>query len=411
MTCTLRAIPSLARNRGPAGFLLGFALLLFALPAAPQTEDPTLDAPVRFLIESITVEGVDRPATREIVAKESRIAPGSEVDEEDLRQAIYRVKRLPFVVDADFALRKGSERGRYELVIRIEMASSIFADLGAGTQRVRGAYSYGRETDWFGTVGARRFVGARGYAFGSIDRDRNLQLGYTQFHLFGPGSYLSTVVNSNLEDESNAYSLALSAGKPITARQVLRAVASYGDSGSTRVIFRSIALEWSFDSTDDPLLPTQGETLSASAGYGDSRASFVDFPFFTQSRSRQVGALARRYRSLAPRQSVWGELSGSWNEVSFLAGSEFFGSSRYSFESGSAVAGYSWDLIRSQVGEPRNDLRFTAQARLDVQSNALVAGLDPRVLSLETALIYRRPQGSIRLSFKYVDPSRRRLFQ
>lgn len=409
MTCTFRSILSFRQTRGPARCFLGFALLLFALPAIAQTEgqDPALDAPARFLIETITVEGVERAATREIVAKESRISTGNEVDEEDLRQAIYRVKRLPFVIDADFALQKGSERGRYELVIRIEMASSFFVDLTAGATWVKGDASTASSYGWYGAAGARQFVGARGYAFGSIDRDRNLQLGYTQFHLFGPGSYLSAAATRNLEDKNDGYSFALSAGKPITARQVLRAVGSYG--GSEPVTSRSIAVEWSFDSTDDPLLPTRGTTLSASAGEGDSKSSFRfsdGLLIRSEARDSQIGALARRYWPLAPRHSLWGELGGTWHD--FSGSSEFFGGQRYSYKTGSAAVGYAWDLVRSQVGEPRNDLRLTARAQFDVLTNSESTGFYGRAFTFETALKYRRPQGSIGLTFTYIDPRQRR---
>jgi len=413
MTCAFRSIPSLARNRGPVWFLLGFALLLFALPASAQTEDPALDAPARFLIETITVEGADRPASREIVAKESRIATGTEVDEEDLRQAIYRVKRLPFVVDADFTLRKGSERGRYELVIRIEMASSIVVDLTGGRNFAAGYPLTLKGFDWYGTLGARRFIGSHGYAFGSIDRFRNLQVGYTQFHLFGPGSYLSLVTGKNLEDKTGSYGLSALAGKPLTATQALRASVSY--STSDQFDSGSADLDWLFDTTDDPLLPAQGDALSVSALYGSNDFSYraLDGSLFRfDNRNWQVAASARHYWPLASRHSVWGELTAAC--YGFLQ-SQGGVTSHSSGEVGSVNAGYSWDLIRSQVGEPRNDLRFTTAAHFSGAKNqypGFETGFAKSVLAIDMGLIYRRPQGSISLTFTYLDEYyRRRLAQ
>ncbi|HEV7670845.1 MAG TPA: hypothetical protein VGS22_20175 [Thermoanaerobaculia bacterium] len=402
MTGTLRSTPSLARNPGLAWFLLGFSLLL-ALPAAAQTDDPTLDAPVRFLIESITVEGVDRPATREIVAKESRIEPGSEVDEDQLRQANYRVRRLPFVIDADFALQKGSERGRYVLVIRIEMASSIVANLDGFWSEAHGD-GFLSEFDWNAAVGARTFIGSRGYAFGSIDRDGNFNVGYTQFHLFGPGSYLSAAGSTNLDDRDKAYQLSLSAGKPLTATQFLRASIDYGTSDLFEG--QSVNLEWRFDSTDDPLLPTQGGTVSIGAGYGTASNRFQvrdGFRIRSDDHLLSLGAVAQRYWALTSRHSVWGLLGASRSKTEVTEGPD---RTRFNFTSDSASAGlgYSLDLLRSQVGEPRNDLRFSASGLLTKGKGAL------ETLNLLAGLTYRRPQGSISLTFSYIDElGRRRL--
>ncbi len=386
----------------------GLALLWMAWPAAAQSEDLSADEPARFLIESIAVLGIDRPATREIVAKESRVEPGTEVDEEQLRQAIYRIRRLPFVVDADFSLQKGSERGRYVLVIRIEMASSFFADLATGAVWEKGE-SGGGELGFFGSVGARRFIGSRGYAFGTIDRFQNLQLGYTQFHLFGPGSYLSVGAGTNLEAKSDGYTLSLSAGKPITAVQALRFSAGYSgglDVGSAQ----SASLEWLYNTTDDPLLPTQGATLTASAGYGasDLKFRFLDDAFFrSESLGWSVGAVARHYWPLASRHSISGELSVAHHETRSESSGVFDRTVfRFSNESGSAGLGYAWDLIRSQMGEPRNDLRFEMSAKFSGMDSGQLGST--RVLTLESRLIYRRPQGSIRLSFSYLEDDRRR---
>ena len=384
----------------------GLALLLLAVPASAQ-EDLAAAEPVRFLIESITVEGIDRAAAREIVAKESRVEPGTEVDENQLRQAIYRVRRLPFVIDADFSLQKGSERGRYVLVIRIEMASSIFANLATGAVWESGESGDGN-FDWFGSVGARHFVGSRGYAFGSIDRFRNLQLGYTQFHLFGPGSYLTAALGTNLEDEYDGQTLSLSLGKPLTANQALRAGVGYGDSDLYDQ--RSASLEWLYDTTDDPLLPTQGDSLSLSAGYGTSEFRFRPLDgsvLRSENRDGSVRAAARRYWPLAARHSIFGEVTAGYNSFRSSGGETVF---EGSYQTGSTAFGYAWDLIRSEVGEPRNDLRLLTRANLSVTSDALALGFYGRALVFDSGLTYRRPQGSISLTFSYVNILDRRRF-
>src|SRR5688572_16956050 len=81
-----------------------FLLSLTALPAHAQ-EEPAPE-PARFLIEKIVVEG-PKPAPANIVRAETLLKEGELYTEEQLRQAVYRVHHLPFVLDASFALRKG----------------------------------------------------------------------------------------------------------------------------------------------------------------------------------------------------------------------------------------------------------------------------------------------------------------
>ena len=66
-------------------------------PAAVATE---LDTP-RFLLETLEVAGAER-VTEEIVLAESLLVPGRAYREEELRDAVFRLRRLPFVL-AGFA--------------------------------------------------------------------------------------------------------------------------------------------------------------------------------------------------------------------------------------------------------------------------------------------------------------------
>lgn len=386
-----------------AWFPSALALLWAVWPAAAQSEEPSATEPARFLIESIAVLGVDRAATRDIVAKESRVEPGTEVDEDQLRQAIYRVRRLPFVIDADFSLQKGSERGRYVLEIRIEMESSIFADLSGGWSDAHGV-NFGPRFDWYASVGARRFVGARGYAFGSIDRGGNLQVGYTQFHLFGSGSYLSGGAATDVDDRAAGYSLSLAAGKPLSATQSLRGSLTYGSSDDSKG--QSQNLEWRFDSTDDPLLPTRGGTATLQAAYGVGHGRFRSgegVSYRSDSRFLSLGTGAQFYRPLTSRQSVWVSLGASRFDSESTVGPDRL---RFdsSFHNASAGFGYNWDLLRSQVGEPRNDLRFGAGGNYARGESGV------ELLSFWAGLTYRRTQFSIDLSFSYTDDRSRQRF-
>src|SRR6185369_15172650 len=83
---------------------------MFAVIAAAALAQET--APARFLIERIEVRNARRVAPRVVIA-ESLLREGNEYSKNDLREAAARLSRLPFLLSSDFALEKGSERGRH----------------------------------------------------------------------------------------------------------------------------------------------------------------------------------------------------------------------------------------------------------------------------------------------------------
>src|SRR3954469_2979572 len=108
----------------PRAFAILFVLLAGALPV---WSDEAAPEPARFLIEKITVAG-PKAAAANIVRAETLLRTGESYTEDELRQAVYRVHRLPFVLDASFSLRKGSRRGAYELLIEVAPARWFFYD-------------------------------------------------------------------------------------------------------------------------------------------------------------------------------------------------------------------------------------------------------------------------------------------
>src|SRR5215213_3037053 len=113
------------RLRALAALGLGL-LFLAALPGQAQ-ESGGAPEPVRFLLETITVSGANEAAAN-IIRAEALLEEGGSYTEANLVQAIARVHRLPFVLEATFALKKGSERGAYELAIDVQPARWFFFD-------------------------------------------------------------------------------------------------------------------------------------------------------------------------------------------------------------------------------------------------------------------------------------------
>ena len=98
-------------------------------PAPTRTSPPSANA--AFVLEEIVVEGVKHGSGKSSPRRPcSRSA--APISEGDLQQALHRIERLPFVVSADFALRRGSERGRFALVVKVVETMPVFAggDLG-----------------------------------------------------------------------------------------------------------------------------------------------------------------------------------------------------------------------------------------------------------------------------------------
>jgi len=100
--------------------LAAVAIVFLALSALAQEA-----APARFFIERIEVRNTHRISPKLIVS-ESLLHEGTEYSEEDLSAASLRLSRLPFLLSVDFALEKGSDRGRYVLIINATETKPFF---------------------------------------------------------------------------------------------------------------------------------------------------------------------------------------------------------------------------------------------------------------------------------------------
>jgi hypothetical protein len=187
----------------PAIVLL--TLALFLLPAAARAEQGPM-----FLIESIQVDGGGPTAARIVVA-ESQLNEGSTYSEPQLRDAMARIQRLPFIVATDFRLSKGSQFGRYVLLISIRQMKSLFLSSEIRTMWVDDQRYHNlpsgleisslttQERTHDLTVGARRFVGSKGLLTVAAQRFENRNdrytLSFSQYDLFGTRASLSAVVS------------------------------------------------------------------------------------------------------------------------------------------------------------------------------------------------------------------------
>lgn len=341
--------------------LFGVFFLLTSLAVQAQEE------PARFLLEKITVEGT-REAAGRIVKAETLLEEGGTYSEAELGQAVARVHRLPFVLDADFSLQKGSTRGSYELLIEVQEARRFFFDHTVGVYVLDRPLhlddSIGSGNSWSaqlpGLIGFRQFIGRSGVVFAALDSEEGVQAGFTRYDLFGRGIVASVGYSGLLADfccssevlpygldpsfvswswHDSAWRLSAEVGVPLSPTDALRLGWSRrdGEGGSRREVFGHLPrwsiispaddvdvtldraeLKWIRDTSDDPLVPTRGFTLSG----GLEWSSFQTGPLrsvelengemiersLPAQTSEQIAAVvsAERHWSLTPRQAVSG---------------------------------------------------------------------------------------------------------
>jgi len=401
-------------------FLLGLLALLGLFGGTPARGD---EAP-RFLIEKITVKGNRRPASARIVVSESLLKDGRTYGEDELRTAVHRIKRLPFIIEADFALQKGSERGRYELVITVEETRPIFVDLeGAGDYSDRsGVYSplpTSRRFDFSNNslLGVREFVGSEGVLFASFGSSNGLfQLGYTRYDLFGPGSFASLALAFSPHDNKET-TASLSAGVPLTVNQSLRATvalshASFrGDVSRDDSTQQSGQLDWLYNTTDDPLFPTRGDTVEAALDYRKYHSIFKDpgiamSPFRFDERTWGLTLSGNRHRPLTARQSLaFGLSAAAYHLSEDQTSANFLNGSGTGYQASVSVT-HAFDLLQGERARHWGDLRLETSASYvgshsNDAFNALFDQTTVYQLTLGETLVFRNPWAIVRLGVLY----------
>ena len=303
-------------------------LALLVLTAAQAVAAPEPD----FLIETITVEGLRKFPPGIIIAK-SLLVEGETYNEAELRDANNRVIRLPLILDAEFELRKGTARGKYELVIKVTEARRWFFGLGsrysfwADPISVSGLdTSSNTEADNF-LAGYRVPVGGDGLFFVTLGgADGTLSLGYTQYDLFSRSVIMSLKVAwSDCADvretsESNQlgedgcateiFDLGLdptystwtlrgdnfrgrfNLGIPLRGNQSVRWLSTYRlvKSGLRRPAYRpslrsaylfeneqeiDTSLAWVLNTEDDSILPSRGKFIESGLSYRGLQAEMA----------------------------------------------------------------------------------------------------------------------------------------
>ena len=384
---------------------IALVIILAAVSAAPLAAQEAV--PPRFFIERVEVRGAD-DVSPDVVIAESRLRSGHEYSETDLRDAAARLTRLPFLLSAEFSLEKGSERGMYLLVITVSETKSFFYALDLRQIQTSGPdvepdYSDRiGQSDMFGTLGMRWFLGRRGalhIALVANNYDSNFArdyiafaVGYTQYDLFGTRAFATLSMKQLILEGGDGVSPQLVVGIPISANQTLTMEfdhTQFGDDIRDIIGFpiptsrdqRIVGLTWSYNTTNRPFLPTRGTLLSVQprASWSDA-ATYIFVPDLegepfppvlgvvgdtVHTRSQQVRANAARYWEISKRASLSAGIEAAWTQ--FEADSEILGASEDTVASAVIIGGFSYSLWSAE--EIRNgDSRVEINARIGNRS-------------------------------------------
>ncbi len=350
-------------TRATATTVSGLALTLVILLALPSAAEAVRLTPEpSFFIETISVEGA-RQVSPEIILSESLLEAGKTYSESQLLEAIYRINRLPFVLEARFSLGRGSARGKLVLRIEVDEVRRFFFGSDAVVTRfsqplaLEGTFPEESSTRLGALVGLRYFPGNYGVVFAAAGAGGALQAGYTRYQLFGRRAFLSlgylhadccptAVVPLGLDPTFSSWSsdegserATFTLGIPLDDNESLRVALSYrqGVSGRRRTVVEAadpgrlflhenltdqrLELAWIYDTTDDATFPSRGTAASAALEVRELAADFTDTSFadptggaFTSGsfepplamRSRMLRATfaASRHWPVAQRQAL-----------------------------------------------------------------------------------------------------------
>lgn len=415
-----------------------FFLALWGMPAllCAQQGDPV----DRFLIEKITIEGLQRRSARAIVTAETRLQEGETYTEAALRQAIYRVKRLPFVLDAEMSLRRGSERGAYELVVTVEPTRPVFFLAQTDGRILSEDTPFSNDDRFFyssrATAGVRQFLGTRGLVFASVSKSESYapsyQAGYTRYNLAGAGSYGSVGIQWERDDhlgERERTGASAELGLPLAANHSLRSRLSWSRSvGDLALIVvepperftidsRSetwgAGLDWIYDTTDDPVFSTEGEQVTGTVSWrqGEGRGRLreeVPLPvpaLWTDesATSLDLGLSGRRHFRLTSRQSVAAGAGVSFSE--YEQKERTFRNRSRTFSTG-LEGRHSLSLWGFEKTERFGDLRLESGIYVShsrIRASYLADDASRTSAGLSSSVVFRNAWGILRVSLSYFE--------
>jgi hypothetical protein len=307
-----------------------------------------------FTIDRIEVRNAHR-VLPSVIAAETLLRAGRDYSEENVRAAVARLERLPFLASADYSLENGAGEAHRVVVITVREVRP-FSFLGDGRFIVLDeTTSLPQKTDYDYTdpttqwkdaaLGVRWLAGGHGYAHAAMTVLRTRQgfaknyaaweFGYTHHDLFGTRLFATVNIRTPVDsvNERN-FSPAVIVGMPLTANQTVTAdfedtVFVKGTVQRLGVSFRELHAEnrrsvtWTYDTTDGPFVRTRGRfvRIMPYRWMRDDKdvRSVPRTPDFVQTsrhfHADGVDIAAMQYWALSEAQSVFGGVVAGWADV------------------------------------------------------------------------------------------------
>jgi len=367
-----------------------------------------------FVIERIDVDTRrSRPA---IVRAETRLAAGHSYTAAQIDQAVYRVRRLPFVIDATYTLEEGATPDALVLRISVFDEAPFNYEFGVQGVAIRGGYAVittGLGVRFFpapaGTIDLT--AGGVGYSTGGNGSGNFGDLGvqYTQYGLFR-GASIGVGVTTHYTHEDRLMSPRLLVAVPITQTQTLRG--TYRRGGDQRQNDSILVAEWLYETTDDPHFARRGLDLAIGpqwqkfnykADYNVGRPS--EFHIDDRFTDKGFGASAEKYWPWREQFAYWGR----GNVISLRETGTNNGRERIPVDNrrGDLLAGIAWNFDGGRANPDyfhRIRLELGAGYHLDRTSSRTFTS-ERSGPSIFAGVVYRSRFGLIDVGVSYVSES------
>ncbi|MCB1053014.1 MAG: hypothetical protein KDC71_20600 [Acidobacteria bacterium] len=310
------------------GFCLTWLLLGGYGSSLPQ-------APV-FYIEEIRVLNED--VDPKLIRSAAQLEVEKSYSEGELRRALGRIRNLPIVHDCDFALKKGSERGKFILEVSVQpfkpITVGIFTPSIADALRLRSSFDL---VDPGVQMGFRWLQGAELLGYGSVgigrsyfddeeDAARFVNVGLSHYNLFDKHIFANLNVSymPGLLFDGEQLAALGQASIPLRSNLWLQPVASWTRSEDYLFSFASTDIgdnvdfieEWGlgasleFNSVDDPWLPRKGTRAGLHWSMTQADFSFESVRDYLgesrwKERGLQLSVDFAAYKPLIMESTVW----------------------------------------------------------------------------------------------------------
>lgn len=386
-----------------------------------------LTAVAAFAQSPVVVERIDVIATRtrpEIVIAEMRLPKGGTYTTDQIEQAVYRVRRLPFVADATYTLEPGVAPGARVLRVTIvdETRFSFNFDIEGVAQR--GGYATALSEMGFRVFPAKTGVleiapAATSFATGGGSGGGHLgdvRLQYRAYGLVG-GAYAVAGVTTKVTGSNRLVSPTLVVGVPLAQTQTIQA--RYGRVGDKLDNQSIAAVEWLWQRTDDPYFARTGFSVTAGPQWervriitdynlGSSGPGHVPTIVHSDTKIKGTGfgLVAERYWPLGESSAAWANASGTHFSETQTNNGRSLASNRHDLGDAAVGVAHNFDASRNNpLDQHRLRVELGAGYHRDHTSYGSPGSVpfDRSGPEVVAGIAYRNRYGIFRLAVRWVS--------